>query len=248
MRGSHDPPVSASMGATRSGALLRTVCVLVFAAFTVGCASVSTSVEAGQQPASEKWAITVLRTDSFRFDWDREISPVKVDLERCARKAIQDHLPELRYISRSAFTGMAFPNLPSEVAPIELRNIRTLLDSPVFTQRIRSMNLRYIIYVGGHTEIKESHAWVEIGGYMAATMVGGSTWEKDTKVSAVVLDLQNPAVTHAVEEHETGTSWVAGLFPLIIGAPASTEARACRDIGEQVVRVLKEAQSMEKQR
>lgn len=230
-----------------SGRRLRAFHLLLFAALATGCASSDPVVRAQPQAAIAKPAITVLRSDSFRFDWDREISLVKVDLERCAREAIEGHFPELRYVSRAAFSRTAFPNLPGDAAPVELRNIRTLLDSPVFRERLQSMHLRYIVYVAGHTEVEGDHSWVEIGGYMAATFAGASSWKKDTTVSAVVLDLQNPMDTRGTEDHTTGTSWVAGLFPFIIGASASTEGRACRQIGEQLVGVLAEARKMETQ-
>lgn len=236
-------PFSRSIGS--SGRRLRAFHLLLFTALAAGCASSDPVVVAQPQAAVAKPAITVLRSDSFRFDWDREISPVKVDLERCAREAIEGHFPELRYISKAAFRRTAFPNLPDDAAAFELRNVRTLLDSPVFRERLQSMHLRYIVYVAGHTEVEREHSWVGIGGYMAATFAGASIWNKDTTVSAVVLDLQNPMDDRGAEDHTTGTSWVAGLFPFIIGAPAGTERRACREIGEQLVAVLAEARRME---
>lgn len=221
--------------------------LLLFAALATACASSDPVFRTQPQAATAKPAITVLRSDSFRFDWDREIIPVKVDIERCAHEAIEGHFPELRYVSKAAFRQMAFPNLPDDAAPFELHNMRILLDSPVFRERLQSMHLRYIVYVAGHTEVEGDHSWVGLGGYMAATFAGASTWKKDTTVSAVVLDFQNPMDTRRAEDHTTGTSWVAGLFPFIIGAPAGTEGSACREIGEQLVAVLTEARKMETQ-
>ena len=114
--------------------------LLLFAALATACASSDPVFRTQPQAATAKPAITVLRSDSFRFDWDREIIPVKVDIERCAHEAIEGHFPELRYVSKAAFRQMAFPNLPDDAAPFELHNMRILLDSPVFYCYMQYLN------------------------------------------------------------------------------------------------------------
>ncbi len=190
----------------------------------------------------------MIRSETFRFNWYNEVRPVRADLEHCVSDAIEERFPDLRYISRQTFSDTAFPDLPSESAPTDLRHIRVLLEDPTFRKRLETLNLRYIVYVGGHTEIVGAHSWIGIGGYMAATVVGMSEWKKDTKVNALVFDLKSPLDTISAEEHIEGTSWVAGLFPFIFGTPASTESRAWRDIGERLVATLAAARQLEAQR
>jgi len=218
------------------------VCWASGALALAGCASSGSSAAISSPP---KQAITVIRSETFRFDWDKEIRPVRSDLERCAANAIEEHFPELRYVSRVEFARTAFPNLPIDSAPTSLNQVRVLLENTIFLQRLKPLNLRYIVYVGGHTEIEGAHYWEVIGGYMAATVIGYSKWEKDTDVSALLFDLQAPLEVVSVEGHTEGTSWVAGLFPLFIGMPDSTESNACSDIGEQLVSTLAAAKDLE---
>lgn len=220
----------------------------LLAMLAAGCAASGTAPADSSRAGSPKQAITVIRSETFLFDWDKEIRPVRADLERCAANAIEKHFPDLRYISREDFTKTAFPNLPSEAAPTDLRYLRLVLESPTIRQRLEPTNLRYIVYVGGHTEIEASHSWVMIGGYMAATAAGFSTWEKDTDVNALVFDLLNPKDTSRSDEHSEGTSWVAGLFPFVIGMPTSSESRACNEIGKQLVNTLAAARRLEEQK
>lgn len=226
---------------------MRRICFLALVVIANSCASSGPAIKEALPIAVPKQAITAIRSDTYRFDWYKEVRPVRTDLERCAADAIEGHFPDLRYISREAFTKAAFPDLPADLAPTDIRHIRVLLENSTFQQRLAPLNLRYIVYMGGNTEIEAVHSWVELGGYMAATAAGASKWKKDTHVSAVVFDLQNPFKTVSAERRTEGTSWVAGLFPFIIGAAAGTEEQACREIGGQLVRILAEAMKMEEQ-
>jgi hypothetical protein len=61
-----------------------------------GCASSGPESAEKSQAQSPKQAITVIRSDTFQFDWGKEIRPVRADLERCAADAIERHFPDLR--------------------------------------------------------------------------------------------------------------------------------------------------------
>jgi len=210
-----------------------------------GCASHTTQTDNTQHELLVRQGITVVRSDKFEFDWNSDIDPIEADLEHCATQAIDKAFPDLVYISREKFSQRAFPNLPADAVPLKLRDMRVLLDSRKFRERIEPLNLRYIVYVSGHTHKVSSHDWATIGGYMAATFIGMSTWERKTDASALVFDLKNPESTVDVESSAEGTGWVAGLFPIIVGAPATTEYQACRIVAEQLVLMLAQARKLE---
>ena len=108
------------------------------------------------------------------------------------------------------------------------------------------MNMRYIVFVSGRTEIEDSHTWVGIGGYMAATFAGMSTWDKDTEATALVFDLKRQAARgDGISVDAEGKSWVAGMFPFILGLPANTEGRACRAVAAEVVATIEAARFAE---
>ena len=130
---------------------------------------------------------------------------------------------------------------------MSLKSIRVLIEDPEFQKRLNSLNLRYIVYVGGHTEMEAEHAWAGVGGYMAATVAGMSTWEKETDVIALVLDLKSNSPVSRTQSHAEGSGWVAGVFPFIAGIPADTEGQACRHIGAQVAQLITEVRTLEVQ-
>ena len=69
--------------------------------------------------------------------------------------------------------------------------------------------------------------------------------DKETEVTALVLDLKRQSTSHSVAASAKGTSWVGGLFPFVLGMPADTEARACRAVGAEVVATIEAAKRAE---
>lgn len=221
---------------------------LLVGALAASCAGTGAKNNTERSVQSPRQGVAIFRSSTFHFSWYRDVEPVEANLERCVTDAIGENFAGLQYIPRSQFCKVAFPNLPVESAPLQLESIRVLLEEPKFQKRLQSMNLRYIIYVGGKTEtLAADHWWVGGGGYMAATAVGASWWEKESYVSALIFDLQNTGDSQTVEQTTAGTSWVGGLLPFAVGMPANTEDRACRNIGERVVEALTTARNMEVQ-
>jgi hypothetical protein len=208
-------------------------------------------VPAAQTPgevAHLKESVAVVRTKTFRFDWHKDIEPVEADLERCAADAIKSAFDDLKYLPQDQFSRAVFPNLPAEAAPLSLKSMRVLIEDTDFRERLNQLNLRYIVFIGGHTEIGEAeHLWVGGGGYMAATAVGMTRWDKETDVSALVLDLKHHSDVSRLYSHTEGTSWVAGVLPFVAGVPADTESEACREIASQIAELINDVKTLEAQ-
>lgn len=188
--------------------------------------------------AGRSVGVSVIQSDSFRFDWETQIDPVRVDLERCAQRAIADRVPLLRFVPHTELAAALTPNLPQGAAPLSMASLRVLLGDPSFRETIDLLSLRYIVIVAGDTEIAAHHAWIAGAGYGGAAVMGLSTWEKRTGVSAVILDLRRPSGQQELAVRSSGTSWVGGLLPLAVGYRANTEGQACRQIADQIAEAL----------
>ena len=99
--------------------------------------------------------------------------------------------------------------------------------------------------MGGRTEIEAEHAWGGIGAHGFGTVVGRSVWDKETVLSALVFDLQNPSRLERATQAAEGTAWVAAVFPLVVGLPSNTEGRAAQKLGEQLIQTLAAAREKE---
>ena len=220
-------------------------CALVAACVLASCAVGDSERRGTTEPDPGRPGITVIRSQSFWFDWDRRIEPADADLERGIADAIQVRLPDLRYISRAQFCRAVFPDLPAASAPLELRSIRVLIEEPEFRRRLAALNLRYLVYVSGRTEIEEEHAWAGVATYGFGTFGGSSVWDKKTVLGALVFDLRRPTQLERTTHTARGKAWIAGVFPIIVGAPADPEGRAAQKLGEQLIQTLAAARELE---
>lgn len=188
--------------------------------------------------ASRSVGVSVIQSDSFRFDWETRIDPVQVDLERCAQHAIADRVPSLHLVPHTELATALTPDLPQGAAPLSMASLRVLLGDPSFRETVDRLSLRYIVIVAGDTEIAAHHAWLAGAGYGGAAVMGVSKWEKRTGVSAVILDLHRPTGQTELEVRSSGTSWVGGILPLAVGYRANTEGQACRQIADLIAEAL----------
>ncbi len=212
-------------------------CTLSLLALLVGgCASRPRDELAA--PAVRSAGVSVIQSDSFRFDWDTRIDPLQVDLERCAQHAIADRIPSLRLVPHTELATALTPNLPPGAAPLSMASLGVLLGEPSFRETVDRLSLRYIVIVAGDTEIAAHHAWIAGTAFNVGAVLGVSTWEKRTGISAVILDFRHPTGQTELEVQSSGKSWVGGILPLAVGYRANTEGKACREIADQIAEAL----------
>jgi hypothetical protein len=232
-----------SAGSPPNGALSAVAGLVLFV--VASCATSEPQSRDPPAPEPKRPAITVIRSRTFWFDWNREVKAAEPEIERSIGEAIRRQLPELRYISREQFARAVFPEFTPEAAPLQLKSMRVLLKSPDFRERIEPLNLRYIVYVCGRTEIEAEHKWIYVMVYPYWGYVGRSKWDKETMLRAVLFDLQHPAAAKRATEFEEGTSWVAGVWPVVLGPQADTAGEARKELGEQLVQIIKKARETE---
>jgi hypothetical protein len=201
-----------------------------------GCAS--RTPDAPGERAVPTAGVSVIQSVSFRFDWETQIDPVQVDLERCAWRAIAERVPSLRMVPHTELEAALTPDLPPGAAPLSMASLRVLLGEPKFREATDRLLLRYIVIVAGDTEIAANHAWIAGSGFGAPAVLGVSTWKKRTGTSAVILNLRHTTGQKEFEAESSGESWVAGILPLVVGYRANTEQRACREIADEIAEAL----------
>ncbi len=167
---------------------------------------------------------------------------IEGELVGCIRQGIRRIHPELRVVPPDEFRRLAFPDLPPDAAPRSPQYLGMLLDNAAFRKRIAPLNLRYLIAIGGETQVKQT------GGLIAGTapapggavLLGGWVWRRDTRLVASILDLKQPGSAAEMDATAKGTAWLVLIEGLPLGAPAFTEANACAALGDKVARYLGE--------
>jgi hypothetical protein len=150
----------------------------------------------------------------------------------CLRDSLEDQAPRL-YPSRQ-FVDALFPWFEPRTAPASTEDLAQLIARPDVSRKIRSMGVRYMIWVEGDTDTVDQG-----GGLSCAVGPGGggcfgfAWWDKDSSYEVSIWDLERAESVGAMSSEVLGTSYVPALIipvPLI----ARTESTACGGLAEQL--------------
>ncbi len=109
-----------------------------------------------------------------------------------------------------------------------------------FYKDVLSWGVRYLIFVRGTTSKTQGTDGLRCGGFPPACL-GFDSWHNKTRLTASILDLhQKETVIDDLENISEGTTWFGMLFPIPIWYSPSTRSDSCRDIGNQVGKILLE--------
>lgn len=162
------------------------------------------------------------------------------EIVNCISDAVRREQPGWRIVSPDEFRRTAFPDLSPEAAPNSPEYLGLLLNHASFRERISSLGLRYLISVHGGTEQKGEASAGAIGGGGAAVLVVGGLWERNTRLTASILDLKESREAGSVAASATGRPWFFAVLPspLVLGMPALTESTACGELGQALAKFL----------
>ena len=187
----------------------------------------------GESVAHLGEAVTIL----FTADFSLAALPTDAGaVESCITGAIEKQQPGLRIVPSREFIRVAFPDLPAGAAPTDMKYLGVVLPHPLFKERIAPLNLRYLIAVSGGTESDRSGGTISGAAPRAFAVIGGYVWDRKSTFHAIIIDLRSaqPAVqAHSVSE---GRAWLFFIMPspIVVGAPAFTETRACAELGAAI--------------
>ncbi len=156
-----------------------------------------------------------------------EAQEIEIKIEKCIDKALKKLEPPIQTVSAETFRKNVFPGLDYLSVPSSPDSINALLKSQEFRKRIESLRLRYLLILQGKSGFINTN-----GGFAGSVMI--VTWDKQTKMSACILDLVKSCNAGDIKAEALGHGWFAilGVFP--IGFPAISEGSACKALGQKV--------------
>lgn len=140
----------------------------------------------------------------------------------------------LNVIEEPAFMDSVYPWFEPRTAPLGLKRMSKMLSEPMIATRIRSQNLRYIIWIDGSTETTDREGSVSCAiGPGGGGCFGFATWEKQGVYEAIIWDLKDMAEHGRVKVNAKGSSYMIAIglpIPII----AQVQDQACEGIGKQL--------------
>ena len=137
-------------------------------------------------------------------------------------------------ISQEQFKDRTFPWFEPRFAPRELRELDAHMDNLLLRDRLKSMGVRYIVWIEGTTENTGSSGGMTCAASPAgAGCFGFVSWEKSSEYEASIWDVRNNASVGRISSQASGTSFMPAVVvpvPMI----ARVQANACSNMAEQI--------------
>ena len=168
-------------------------------------------------------------------------SPFEAESVTCISEAVRKARPTARVITPEEFRRTVFSYRLPEQENDRTKYLSLLANEPALRDRMVSMGIRYLVSVQGKTETSERKGGgVGGGGMGGAGAIGLLWWERQSRISASVFDLKEDRSAGNLHASADGRPWFFFVFPspLMIGAPAFTEGKACGEIGAAVAKFL----------
>ncbi len=136
--------------------------------------------------------------------------------------------------SEEGFIDQLYPWFEPRTAPLKLARMKQILQEPMISARIRSLDIRYMIWVDGKTEVTDRKGAMSCAiGPGGGGCFGFAAWDKVSEFEAIIWDLEDINEEGRVRVDARGSSYVISI---LVPVPflARVQAQACDGLGKQL--------------
>ena len=204
--------------------------VMVFLAFSLGgCITASIEDDRAETTGLLEGESVVVMAKSYHQGNETE-----ADYISCVEKALSRGSSSLTVIPNQQFVDNLFPWFEPRTAPADTKGLVTLMGRPGVPEAIKSMGVRYIIWLDGGTErVSQGGSLSCAAGPGGGGCFGFAWWQDDADYEASIWDLSDSEAAGTIIADYTGTSFLPALvvpIPLI----ARTQSKACVGLAKQL--------------
>lgn len=158
----------------------------------------------------------------------------ELDFIDCVSRKMGSGRDSVAVVSEQDFMDALFPWFEPRTAPLDSRELPTLLNQPVLAQRLREIGLKYLVWVEGSTrKTAQSGSLSCTVGPGVAGCIGFLTWDNDSSYEASVWNTHTGKTAGRVSSDAEGTSYIPAIvipIPII----ARVQASACSSLANQL--------------
>lgn len=164
-------------------------------------------------------------------------NPFVETLQECLTGKLASACPEGIFVAPESIRDSLFPLLEPATQPTSDVAFTALLTRNDVHQRLARRIDYLVTFTGGTAE--EVKGGIACGGGFGAGGCLGLAWiNKDTRISVVIWDLEEPTTAKNQDTRVEGTTWIPAII-LPIPLPARTEAEACNDMSRQILEFIR---------
>ncbi len=144
----------------------------------------------------------------------------------------------INIVTEDEFKDAIFPWFEPRLAPSKAESVASLMDNPLISRRVAEMNVRYLVWIHGESEMLNKQ------GLMTCTLspagggcLGVLSWDNNSNYEASIWDVREGESLGIISAEATGTSVVPALglpIPMI----ARTKSASCRSLADQLKSAL----------
>lgn len=209
---------------------LRLVVIAILMASLGGCVtSTVQEVREASTGMSEGDSIVILgRRDRPSSD------ETELDFIDCVSNNLGKGGTAVNVINEQAFRDAVFPWFEPRTAPARTSDLPELMATPVLSQRLQEIGLRYLVWIDGSTVRTDSAGSMTCSVTTAgAGCFGFLSWENDSSYEASIWDLRSGNTVGRVSSDAIGTSYMPAIvvpLPFI----ARVQNSACTSLAGQL--------------
>lgn len=165
------------------------------------------------------------------------------DILECVCRELRKAEANLRVLAPATFRDATYPWFEPDIAPTRTEDLATLLARPLIKDKISELGVRYVVALSGQTTYQTQRWGGVIGGGTyprgAAFILGGTETDKQTKISAAVLDLSEVRLAKKIDVSAEGEG-AAGMIVFIpyVFLPPATEVISCEALADRIAAFL----------
>ena len=200
-------------------------------ALLTGCKSATVIDEHRETPAAAiagDEAIVILgRRHSASYETEN-------DFISCVGRSLEQGQSGINVIPEQDFVDSMYPYFETSTAPMDVRNLDKLAQTPVIADKFREFNLRYFVWIDGVTERTDSSGSVSCAvGPGGGGCFGFAYWKDEANYEASIWDFKQRALSGKINAETTGTSFMPAII-IPIPMLARVQENACKSLANQI--------------